>query len=493
MFFYAVARGHHTGIFTSWSECQQETNSYTNAKFKKFRFYQEALNYLQDNNVDYSVSENDFFEKKANHAKKNKKDKRNRKQKVEERTENKKDAKKDSNHVDIVPMENIDCDFIVFTDGSCLKNPEGPGGFAGFIISPTSVVQVSGGEHSTTNNRMELRAIIETLKQIRPNVKVELFSDSQYFIKAIEHNWIKNWKQKNWVTTNGTPVKNVDLWKEIDSLISSLKINYHWVKGHNGISYNEKCDKLARKEADNHWDKPLDNASYTRQSQVHISRIAIDYKTFQNVLDRTLLKTKNKQLNYENNQHLIQDRVNENLLDDLRLKSKFDNSVKEPKQILDISVRDKSNNEKIAKYRVFFNQEYNAKIKEEFMKRFLEDANFRKPYLIIGNHWDGIIKQMDEKTGVNQICLSRIKELNKKDNPTTSEFIHLRVGGKDKYSLLSGTALLNEINISDLEEVKKEDFNSKEMESVLRWLLRGLNLKHCIKKVKIDRDQNLSK
>ena len=293
MFFYAVAKGHNTGIFTSWQECYKEVNGYSDAKFKKFRFFQEAIDYLHDNNVQYDVSKEPRFKNflSSNNNKKKQNDKKN-----------KKENKKNNNHVDVVPMENIDCDFIIFTDGSCLKNPEGPGGFAGFIISPTSVIQVSGGEHSTTNNRMELRAVIETLKQIRPNMKVELFSDSQYFIKAIENNWIKNWKQKDWITFNGTPVKNVDLWKEIDSLISSLKINYHWVKGHNGISYNEKCDKLAKKEADNHWDKPLDNASFIRQSQVHISRIAIDYKTFQNVLNKTLLKTKGKQLNYENNQ-----------------------------------------------------------------------------------------------------------------------------------------------------------------------------------------------
>ena len=469
MLYYAVAKGHNTGIFASWQDCKKEINEYPDARFKKFSKYKDAVKYLHKYNVEYSVSEKEF----------------NKKQK-----ETKIEIKKETNHVDIVPMENIDCDFIVFTDGSCLKNPEGPGGFAGFIISPTSVIQVSGGEHSTTNNRMELRAIIETLKQLSPNVKIELFSDSQYFIKAIEHNWIKHWKQKNWVTTNGTPVKNVDLWKEIDALTSSLRINYHWVKGHNGISYNEKCDKLARKEADNHFEKPLDNASFIRQSQVHISRIAIDYKTFQSVLNKTLLKAKNKQLNYENNQHIIQDRVNENLLDDLRLKKKFDDTVKVPKQILDISVREKENNEKIAKYRVFFYEEYNVKIKEDFMKRFLEEPEFRKKYLIIGNNWDGIIKQLDDTTGVNQLCLSRIKELNKKDNPTTSEFIHLRVGGKDKYSLLSGTALLKEINANDLEEVKKENFNSKELECALRWVLRGLKVKHCIKKVKVDREQN---
>ena len=481
MFFYAVAKGHNTGIFTSWQECYKEVNGYSDAKFKKFRFFQEAIDYLHDNNVQYDVSKESRFKNflSLNNNKKKQNDKKN-----------KKENKKNNNHVDVVPMENIDCDFIIFTDGSCLKNPEGPGGFAGFIISPTSVIQVSGGEHSTTNNRMELRAVIETLKQIRPNMKVELFSDSQYFIKAIENNWIKNWKQKDWITFNGTPVKNVDLWKEIDSLISSLKINYHWVKGHNGISYNEKCDKLAKKEADNHWDKPLDNASFIRQSQVHISRIAIDYKTFQNVLNKTLLRTKGKQLNYENNQYIIQDRVNENLLDDIRLQKRFDDSVKEPKQILDISVREKETNNKIAKYRIFFYQEYNATIKEGFMKRFLEEPDFRKSYLIIGNHWDGIIKQMDETTGVNQLCLNRIKDLNKKDNPSNSELLHLKVGGKDKYSLLSGTNLLKEISTNDLEEIKKENFNNKELESALRWLLRGLKVNHCIRKVKIDRDQN---
>ena len=472
-FFYAVAKGFETGIFNSWAECYNAVDKFSGAKYRKFRFYEEAINYLKENNVAITTpdkKENFLFQHKSN--KKNKK------------SEKTISSKKKS--VDPVPQDTIDCDYIVYTDGSCLKNPEGPGGFAGFIISPTSVTQISGGEHSTTNNKMELRAVIETLRQIPKGSKVELFSDSQYFIKAIECNWLKKWKQNNWITTNGASVKNIELWKEIDEVISPLKINYHWVKGHIGISYNEECDKVAKKEADKRWEKPTDNASFIRQSQIHKSRTPIDYKTFQDVLTRSLNKTKAKSLNYENDEYIVQDRVNENLLDDIQLQHKFNKQVKIPKQILDISIRRKENNEKISKYRIFFYDDYNSNIKEEFMKSFLESKDFRKKYLIIGENWEGIIKQVDKETGLHQICLKSIKYINKKDNPSYSDFIHLKVGGKDKYSALKGKMLLEAVNPSDLEIIKKENFNEKDFESALRWSLRGLKAEFCVKKTKID-------
>lgn len=481
-FYYAVAKGVETGIFNSWEECKNTVEGFSSAKYKKFRFYEEAVNYLKSNNVaitkplDKKENKNFFFQYKSTKSVK------------QESKKNIKSSQPSSKKksIDPVPQDTIDCDYVVYTDGSCLRNPEGPGGFAGFIISPTAVIQVSGGEHSTTNNRMELRAVIETLKQIQKDSKVELFSDSQYFIKAIECNWLKKWKQNNWTTANGETVKNIELWKEIDEVTSRLKINYHWVKGHIGVTYNEKCDEVAKKEADKHWQKPTDDASFIRQSQIHKSRTAIDYKTFQDILTRSLNKTKAKSLNYENEEYIVQDRVNENLLDDIQLQHKFDNKVKVPKQILDISIRRKETNEKISKYRVFFYEDYNSNIKEEFMKNFLENKDYRRKYLIIGEHWDAIIKQVDKETGLHQICLKSIKYINKKNNPSYSDFVHLRVGGKDKYSSLNGKMLIDAVNPSDLEIIKKENFNEKDFESALRWSLRGLKAEFCVKKTKID-------
>ena len=486
-FYYAVAKGYGTGIYNTWAECSNMVDGFSGAKYKKFSFYEEAVAYLKANNVPMAqplkVEDKKLFSQHNNKSN-NKQNKQENKKKTN-KSNNEKSSKK-NRVVEPIPQETIDCDYVVYTDGSCLKNPEGPGGFAGFIISPTAVIQVSGGEHSTTNNRMELRAVIETLKQIPKDSKVELFSDSQYFIKAIECNWLKKWKQNNWTTANGTSVKNIELWKEIDEVTSHLKINYHWVKGHIGVSYNERCDEVAKKEADIHWQKPTDDASFIRQSQIHKSRTAIDYKTFQDIVARSLNKTKAKSLNYENAEYVVQDRMNENLLDDIQLRHKFDDKVKVPKQILDISIRRKETNEKISKYRVSFYGEYNSNIKAEFMKNFLENKDYRKQYLIIGEHWDGIINQVDKETGLHQICLKNIKYINKKDNPSYSDFVHLKVGGKDKYSSLSGKLLIDAVNPSDLEIIKKENFDEKDFESALRWSLRGLKAEFCVKKTKID-------
>ena len=131
----------------------------------------------------------------------------------------------------------------IYTDGACSGNP-GKGGWGAYIEAENSVEELSGYENSTTNNRMELTAVIKSLEYIQNPVEINIFTDSKYVMEGI-NSWIKNWKKNNWKTSNKKPVKNKDLWEKLDSLIINQKIKWTWVKGHNGNIGNEKADFLA--------------------------------------------------------------------------------------------------------------------------------------------------------------------------------------------------------------------------------------------------------
>ena len=134
---------------------------------------------------------------------------------------------------------------LLFTDGACSGNP-GPGGWAFILKHPSSgkSLEESGGEKLTTNNRMELMAAIKGLEALNTRTKVELWSDIKYVLDGLS-SWMAGWKKKGWKTANKQPVKNQDLWMELDELNSKHKITFHWVKGHNDHPENERCDELA--------------------------------------------------------------------------------------------------------------------------------------------------------------------------------------------------------------------------------------------------------
>ena len=131
----------------------------------------------------------------------------------------------------------------IYTDGACSGNP-GKGGWGAYIEAENSVEELSGYENSTTNNRMELTAVIKSLEYIQNPVEINIFTDSKYVMEGI-NSWIKNWKKNNWKTSNKKPVKNKDLWEKLDSLTINQKIKSTWVKSHNGNIGNEKADFLA--------------------------------------------------------------------------------------------------------------------------------------------------------------------------------------------------------------------------------------------------------
>ena len=131
----------------------------------------------------------------------------------------------------------------IYTDGACKGNP-GVGGWGAIIMQNDKNIELFGGENETTNNRMELMAVIMALKEISSNLELTIYTDSTYVQKGISE-WIKNWKVNNWRSSSKKPVKNKDLWIELDEAVGSRKINWEWVKGHAGNEGNEKADELA--------------------------------------------------------------------------------------------------------------------------------------------------------------------------------------------------------------------------------------------------------
>jgi ribonuclease HI len=137
---------------------------------------------------------------------------------------------------------------VIFTDGACSGNP-GPGGWGAIVRRGDTESELCGGELATTNNRMEMMAVIAALESLQSPVAARVFTDSQYVQKGISE-WIHGWKRRGWKTADNKPVKNVDLWMRMDALASANKIEWSWVKGHAGHVENERADALARKGID---------------------------------------------------------------------------------------------------------------------------------------------------------------------------------------------------------------------------------------------------
>ena len=132
----------------------------------------------------------------------------------------------------------------VYTDGACSGNP-GAGGYAAILLYNGKTKEISGGEANTTNNRMELCALIAGLEALKEPCEVELYSDSKYVIDSITKGWVYSWKKNGWIKSDKKPALNRDLWEKLLGLLEIHKVSYVWVKGHAGNTYNERCDKLA--------------------------------------------------------------------------------------------------------------------------------------------------------------------------------------------------------------------------------------------------------
>ena len=134
----------------------------------------------------------------------------------------------------------------IYTDGACSGNP-GVGGWASVLLYEQHKKELYGNDKETTNNRMELTAVIEALKALKRPCNVTLYSDSKYVIDSINKDWVYKWEANNWIKSDRKPALNTDLWKELLALLEVHRVKFVWVKGHNGNEYNERCDELAVK------------------------------------------------------------------------------------------------------------------------------------------------------------------------------------------------------------------------------------------------------
>ena len=144
-------------------------------------------------------------------------------------------------------MKHVD----IYTDGSCKSNP-GPGGWCAILVYRGKEKQISGGENNTTNNRMELTAVIQGLSALKEPCSVTVTTDSKYIVDSVTKGWAKKWKENNWIKSDKKKALNSDLWEKLLELLDIHKVRFVWVKGHAGHPENERCDELAVKGANEH-------------------------------------------------------------------------------------------------------------------------------------------------------------------------------------------------------------------------------------------------
>ena len=141
-------------------------------------------------------------------------------------------------------MKHVD----IYTDGSCRKNP-GPGGWGAILVYGKTEKEISGGEAETTNNRMEITAVISALEALKEPCEVTVTSDSKYVCDAVTLGWAESWREKGWKKADKKPALNPELWEKLLDLLKVHKVEFVWVKGHDGHPYNERCDTMAQAES----------------------------------------------------------------------------------------------------------------------------------------------------------------------------------------------------------------------------------------------------
>lgn len=220
--FYAVVVGKQPGIYNHWSGpggAQEQVQGFASARYRGFVTHIEAEHWLSEMQ-------------------------KNPTQPVTPTTP------KPSPHDTLVKNALTAGKVVLYSDGSCLRNP-GPGGFGVVLLFAEKRKELSGGFHLTTNNRMELTACIKGLSALKKACTVELFTDSQYVINGITRGWALRWQKNGWLRTGGLPAENPDLWESLLSLCKVHHITWHWVKGHAGNEGNERCDFLATQSSAN--------------------------------------------------------------------------------------------------------------------------------------------------------------------------------------------------------------------------------------------------
>jgi ribonuclease HI len=212
--YYAVAVGRRPGIYTQWSGplgAKAQVEAYPRAVFKGFYTRAEAQAFLEDPP-----------------------------QRRAHRGPNRSEVSREKD----LPQAPADDQVVVYTDGGATNNP-GPGGYGVVIEAPGGPYELSAGYRCTTNNRMELTAAIVGLKWFKKPAKILLYTDSRYVVDGITKGWAKRWRANNWMRTKSEAALNVDLWKQLLEECERHQVEFRWVKGHAGITGNERCDRLS--------------------------------------------------------------------------------------------------------------------------------------------------------------------------------------------------------------------------------------------------------
>ena len=212
--FYVVWEGVTPGVYTSWTDCQLQIKGYEGAKYKSFDTREEAERALATSPYAYIG----------------------------------KNAKKKSEKVSSETLPACVIDNSLAVDAACSGNP-GPGGWGAILRFRTAQKvyekELSGGEANTTNNRMEMTALLEALRQLKEPCAIDLYSDSKYVIDSLQKGWARGWRARGWKKADKSPALNPDLWAPLLAESEKHEITYHWLKGHAGHPENERCDRMA--------------------------------------------------------------------------------------------------------------------------------------------------------------------------------------------------------------------------------------------------------
>jgi len=220
---YAIKRGRKPGIYHDWPTAREQVYEFPGAVYRGFSSEKEARQWLLTGNTD-TLKKSNETEKKIPPV--------------------------------IAPSEPGLAETVIYTDGAALGNP-GPGGYGAVILRNGKQTELSGAFSHTTNNRMEMLAVIKALEHLPArDLPVRIFSDSSYLVNGINRGWAEKWRKNGWLKPDKTPARNRDLWSRLLELIEPLRISFTWVRGHAGNQWNEHCDRLAVNAARNGpWEK----------------------------------------------------------------------------------------------------------------------------------------------------------------------------------------------------------------------------------------------
>lgn len=245
--YYVVLKGHKTGIFNNWygdDGAEVQVNGFPGARFKGFYTLKEARDWLSKFNTGEVESEINEKTTTPVHSFHNKAEDVKKERGGKSKKENIGKIKKETDERDLKSDRRV----VIYTDGSCIKNP-GPGGYGVVLIYKDHRREMYGGFRLTTNNRMELMGCIVALDMLKYRCSVSIYTDSQYVVKGFNKGWARRWRRRGWMKNEFEPAENADLWERLLNLSDKHDVEFIWIKGHNENLENEYCDVMAKRAA----------------------------------------------------------------------------------------------------------------------------------------------------------------------------------------------------------------------------------------------------